>query len=273
VGRFSDPVAISLLRPEERELVRIARAGVAPGRWGALMEYEMLRRTADVMAARTVVIDDAVREAGHPQLVVLGAGLDARAWRMPELAESVVLEVDRPASQHDKQARLGDREPLAASVRFVPVDFTRDDLCAALERAGHESDRPTTWLWGGVVPYLRREEVAATLASLATRSATGSRAVVNYVGRSLVVRPGRMVAAVLTRLAGARSPWADEPWRSTWSPQDMAKLLGQNGFQVLQDTDPDATAAELGLPTRSLTQRHNRVVVAERMPEAEVIRP
>lgn len=264
VGRFSDPVADALLHPDERAAVLTARAGVAPGGWGARIEYEMLRGVAAVMAARTVVIDDVVRAAANPQLVILGAGLDGRAWRMPELAEVVVYEVDRPASQQDKRDRLAGLAHVAGSVVFVPVDLTRDDLSAALPAAGHDATRPTTWLWEGVVPYLTREQVAATLAVLAPLSAPGSRLVVNYVGRSLVAGPGRLVAAVLARLGGRRSPWADEPWRSTWSPEQLSDLVRLHGFHVVRDTDPSVTAAELGLPTRALTQRHNRIAVAER---------
>ena len=53
VGRFSDPVADALLHPDERAAVLTARAGVAPGGWGARIEYEMLRGVAAVMAARS----------------------------------------------------------------------------------------------------------------------------------------------------------------------------------------------------------------------------
>jgi O-methyltransferase involved in polyketide biosynthesis len=39
-----------------------------------------------MMVARTVAIDGAIRTAVSSQVVILGAGLDGRAWRMPELA-------------------------------------------------------------------------------------------------------------------------------------------------------------------------------------------
>lgn len=51
---------------------------------------------------RTAAIDEAVRRSvseGIEQLVLLGAGLDARAWRMPELASITVYELDHPATQ------------------------------------------------------------------------------------------------------------------------------------------------------------------------------
>ena len=117
VGTFSDPVAWHLLDPEERELVEAARRRHAAADGRRRMAYELLWRTGILMVPRTVAIDAAVREHGATQVVVLGAGLDARAWRMPELAGATVVEVDHPASQRDKQRRLGDLTPTARSGR------------------------------------------------------------------------------------------------------------------------------------------------------------
>ena len=81
--------------------------------------------TAEVMVPRTVAIDAAVRTADAPQVVVLGAGLDGRAWRMPELATATVYEVDHPASQEDKRDRTARLTPVAGALHLVPVDFSR----------------------------------------------------------------------------------------------------------------------------------------------------
>ena len=104
-----------------------------------------------------------MRERVTPQVVILGAGLDGRAWRMGELSESDVFEVDHPASQQDKRARAEGMAPVAQDLRYVPVDFGRDDLDRALASHGHRADVPTTWVWEGVVPYLSRAEVEATM--------------------------------------------------------------------------------------------------------------
>ena len=125
-GRFADPVAMALLRDSERVAVRRVREGAGPQGWAERVEFEMVRASAEVIAPRTVAIDDAVRARRVPQLVIVGAGLDDRAWRMPELASADVFEIDHPASQRDKRDRVADLRPLAKSVRFVPVDFTRD---------------------------------------------------------------------------------------------------------------------------------------------------
>jgi O-methyltransferase involved in polyketide biosynthesis len=85
-GRFADPVAMALLRDSERVVVRRVRDGVPPEGWADRVEFEMVRASAEVIVPRTVAIDDAVRARLAPQLVIMGAGLDDRAWRMPELA-------------------------------------------------------------------------------------------------------------------------------------------------------------------------------------------
>jgi methyltransferase (TIGR00027 family) len=131
-GPFSDPTAMSLLHHDERAPVKQVRAGVPPKGWGPRAEYEMVRACAEVMVPRTIVIDDHVRAGRLGQLVVLGAGLDGRAWRLSELTEVDVFEVDHPASQRDKCARIGDLQPVSRSLRYVPVDLVHDPLDVAL---------------------------------------------------------------------------------------------------------------------------------------------
>ena len=98
IGRFRDPVAAHLLRDAERVAIDRARSGATPDSWGERLEARILNLNTTVLVLRTVVIDDAVRAKANPQLVILGAGLDARAYRLPELAEVDVYEVDHPAS-------------------------------------------------------------------------------------------------------------------------------------------------------------------------------
>lgn len=153
-GGFSDPTALVLLPDEARARVERFRAGDKPRGLRGRMMHGYLARQSLNMLARTVAIDEAIVAAAAPQLVILGAGLDGRAWRLPALAEATVFEVDHPDTQRDKRARIAALAPAARDIRFVAVDFTRDDLGRALEQAGHDPARPTTWLWEGVVMYL-----------------------------------------------------------------------------------------------------------------------
>ncbi|GIF71231.1 class I SAM-dependent methyltransferase [Asanoa siamensis] len=261
--RFADPTALPLLRADERVPVAWVRDGAAPRDWQARVAYEGVAAITELMVPRTVAIDDALRAGPLAQVVILGAGLDGRAWRMPELAGGAVFEVDQPASQRDKRDRataLTGRAPA-----FVPVDFRTDDLSRSLAAAGHGRDRPTTWIWEGVVPYLTPADVEATVGALAACSAPGSRLVVNFQLPVPFLRLGFLVARALARSAGRSSVFTREPWRSTWAPTAMATLLGRHGFTVTQDQNVLDVAESLRMPVRhrrALAQ--SQVQVADR---------
>jgi methyltransferase (TIGR00027 family) len=264
-GRFEDPVAELLLRPAERAAVERARASVPPKGWTDRIEFETLRANAEVMAARTVAIDDAIRERPNPQLVVLGAGLDDRAWRMSELAQVDVYEVDQPASQQDKRERAASLQARARSIRFIPLDFGRDSLGPALSVAGHEPELPTTWIWEGVVPYLSPRDVEGTVTVVAQRSAEGSRLVVNYQVPSVWAWVGRVAAAGLAILARRPDPMRHERRRSAWTPSTMSSLLAGHGLAVIRDDDLLTWTERLGTPARHpRSLRNGRVAVADR---------
>lgn len=275
-AHFADPVAVRLLNVEERTPVDEVRANTPPTGWQERTAYESVRACAEVVVPRTVAIDEALRARMTGQLVILGAGLDTRAWRLPELAQTDVWEVDHPASQQDKRARLAKAAPalggpdggdriaaelpvIARSVRFTPVDFAVDDLGAALDAAGHNASAPTTWLWEGVVPYLTHDEVLATVVAIAARSVPGSALVVNYQAPSARAAAGRL----LTRMLGS-SVTAGEPWRSLWRPQRMGALLAEYGLRVVSDETLLALADSFGSPARGRTSlQSGRVAVAE----------
>ena len=206
-----------------------------------------------MMVARTVVIDDTVRETKAPQLVILGAGLDGRAWRMAELRDAIVYEVDHPDSQRVKRARAAPLQLLARELRFVPVDFTRDRLADALAAAGHDPALPTTWIWEGVVMYLERADIAATLGVIGERSAPGSRLVVSYHSPAFAL----WIGALLVRRLG-------EPFRSSFSPAEFRALLAEHGWRVLCDASLPELGPEIFADPaqRRGLMKHSRVATA-----------
>ena len=252
---FSDPTALTLLAEPERHLVTRFRAGEAPRGLTERVRHAHLARESPMMVARTLAIDNAVRSAQTPQLVILGAGLDGRAWRLPGLEDSVVFEVDHPASQRDKRSRAESLKPAAREVRFVPVDFARDDLAGALAAAGHDARRPTTWVWEGVVMYLHRRDIEATLRVIQARSSRGSRLIIAYHQPALML----LAIAVIVRGLG-------EPIRSVFTPRQMRALLARHGFEVRSDDGVPAIGATLSRDVAQATRlmKHLRVVIADR---------
>ena len=225
VPDFHDPTARVFLNDKgKRSLAKTEQAARGGKR---AIGLEMARVAADLIALRTKAIDRAVRDAvagGATQLVILGAGYDGRAWRMPELAGVRVFEVDHPATQRDKRAHLPELPPAVGIVSFVPIDFERESLDAVLERAGHDRSSPTCWIWEGVVMYLTRDAMRATLRGIAGRTAPGSTLIVNY---HTVHR--RLFARLVFRLIG-------EPQISAWTPEEMAADLRSVGFLVREDS-------------------------------------
>jgi methyltransferase (TIGR00027 family) len=255
VAAFRDPVALALLPDESRARVERARAGVPPVGRRERLERAFMEQRAHMMVARTVEIDAAVREAPTPQVVILGAGLDGRAWRMQELGDRVVFEVDHPDSQRDKRARVASLPAVAKEVRFVGVDFARDDLEGRLQAAGHDPAVPTTWIWEGVVMYLAAAEIRATLAVVQRRSPAGSRLVVAYFQPAMLLW---FVRLFLARVG--------EPLRSTHTAAQMADLLAAFGFRVGRDVDLLTVASALGVgdPKAMRRMRHLRIATADR---------
>ncbi len=252
---FSDPTALGLLPMEAAREVRAALEGKPVRGIKRNITRAHLKRNGLVQAARTVAVDDAVKGTSSRQLVILGAGLDGRAWRMPELSEVSVFEVDHPDTQRAKREAVGELEQRAREVHFVAVDFTRDDLNERLEAAGHDSAAPTTWIWEGVVMYLTPNQVEATLSVIHDRSAPGSRLIIVYHRPAWVLK---LVNLFVARLG--------EPFRSTYTPSAMSVLLAQHGFRVTEDRSAaevgEGLSAEVGRATRFAT--HLGIVVADR---------
>ena len=225
VSDFQDPTARVFLTEKGKRSFSKAELRARTGKHG--IAANAARAMADMIALRTAAIDVAVRDAiaaGARQLVILGAGYDGRAWRMSELAGVKVFEVDHPATQRDKRAHLTELPSPKGILTFVSVNFETESLDTALQRAGHDRSSPTCWIWEGVVMYLRRDAMRATLASIAKRSAPGSTLIVNY---HTIHR--RFFARLMFRLIG-------EPQISAWSPEEMAADLRSVGFVVREDS-------------------------------------
>jgi len=175
---------------------------------------------------RTVILDRALSTGPTPeQLVILGAGLDSRAWRLDSLKDTVVFEVDYPSTQAWKRARSAAVPYKAKDVRFVAMDFGRDRLRPLIQGAGFDPGKRTFWLWEGVTMYLRPEEVAANLGAFAALSAPGSRIALTYLRR----KNGRVPRSLFLAMMG-------EPVRSAFDPAQMTELAQSHGWRLMSDT-------------------------------------
>jgi methyltransferase (TIGR00027 family) len=171
---------------------------------------------------------------------------------MPELADSTVFEVDHASTQRYKRARLEGLEPKARDVRFVSVDFERDDLTERLEQAGHDASARTTWIWEGVTMYLTPPAIASTLSAIRARSAIGSTLVMTYgtpgdgeAGTNRGWIPRRVLVHWLA-LPFLRA--IGEPMHGLMSVESVQRLLMTHGFEVKDDARCFELAKRMGLP-------------------------
>ncbi len=216
------------------------------------------------MQVRTKAIDDALidfAEGGGEQVVILGAGFDARAVRL-SLEGVRFIEVDHPATQGRKQTVLAEAGANSGA-RYLAWDFERDpltDLPTRLREVGHDRSRATFVIWEGVTMYLSPEALASSVEAIAAFSAPGSRLAFNYVRRDLVDRPGPLTRAVAAVVRGV-----GEPFRSGFDPDELPAWLGSRGFSLRSDDD-FATLAQRMLPTpwSEMIREGRRLAVAER---------
>ena len=218
-------------------LTLVFRLATLPGGVGFVSSF-IDRRWPGVrssVVARTRLIDDvlgAALDKGIEQLVILGAGFDSRAYRMARLGSIDVFEVDHPNTQAAKQGVLRRLfSTLPRHVRFVAVDFTRDDLMSAMCAAGYRVSARTFILWEGVTNYLSEDAVDSTL-RWCSRSSAGTLLLFTYVHRDILIRPGAFVG---TKNLFASLDKAGERFTFGMEPSQVPRYLAERGLSLERD--------------------------------------
>jgi methyltransferase (TIGR00027 family) len=220
---FRDPFASRIL--DARMLATLDEMAADPS----------LRPMRLFVAARSRFSEDALGASvarGVRQVVVLGAGLDTFSLRNPFAGQGVrVFEVDFPATQQWKREQLNQAAlALPGWLSFAPVDFERQSIAEGLAQSGFRVDQPAFFQWLGVVPYLTRQAISDTLDFIA--GIPRSEFVFDYAEPFENYPPDRRghIIGVAER-AAARG----EPWLSHFDPAELAKLLYDKGFALVED--------------------------------------
>jgi methyltransferase (TIGR00027 family) len=241
---FEDPYAIPLLSGKLKALAKGAQIPGLGRSVRAFLDFGWpYTRSSGVV--RTRLIDDLVRDsirAGIRQFVVLGAGFDSRAFRLPEVQGIPIFEVDHPATQRAKRARMRPTlQHLPGNVHFVEVDFEKDNLELKLRDAGFDENVPAVVLWEGVVSYLSEPAVNANLLLLSRLLAPDSRLILTYVHK------GALDGSATFQGSRRWSSWvkrSGEPFIFGFDPAALACALSQFGFRLESDVST-ADAAKL----------------------------
>ncbi|BCQ10412.1 putative S-adenosyl-L-methionine-dependent methyltransferase [Mycobacterium heckeshornense] len=248
---INDPFAEPLVRAVGIDLfTRLASGELTPA---DLEDGAGANRMADNMAVRTKFFDEFFLDAtnaGITQAVILAAGLDSRAYRLPWPAGTTVYEIDQPQVIEFKSRTLAELgvKPTAFR-RAVAIDL-RDDWPTALRAAGFDPDKPTAWSAEGLLGYLPPEAQDRLLDTITTLSAPGSR-IATESG------PNRDPAAVERMKERMRT--ISQRWREHGLDLDMTELiyfgdrneaaqyLADHGWQLTGTSIRDLFAAN-GLP-------------------------
>ena len=215
------------------------------------------RLAAEGMAVRTRHFDKLFGDAaaaGVRQAVILAAGLDARAYRLPWPDGTVVYEVDQPEVIEFKSRTLADlgAEPTATR-RAVAMDL-REDWPKALVDNGFDPEEPTAWIAEGLLIYLPPEAQDKLFDTITALSAPGSSLAterVHDVGAFVSGRP-KQLAEKMKELGseismedlvyqGARTNVVEHLTKLGWtvSEQTSEEAHAANGFEL-----PDSEATE-----------------------------
>jgi methyltransferase (TIGR00027 family) len=256
---IEDPFAAPLVRAVGMDVYTRLVNGEIPVDEDSEFDPERMARG---MAVRTRFYDrhftDAT-ESGIRQVVILAAGLDARAYRLPWPAGTVVYEVDMPEVIEFKTSTLANFGAVpTAERRTVAVDL-RDDWPAALREAGFDSHASAVWSAEGLLVYLPSGAQDALFDHITELSAAGSRLACEFVPDTAIFAhgPWREHHARMAELGfdidfnelvyhGERSHIIEHLTRDGWqvSHRTVAQLHAANGF-VYPDDEVAAAFADV----------------------------
>ncbi|MDX8037549.1 SAM-dependent methyltransferase [Lentzea sp. BCCO 10_0856] len=193
---------------------------------------------AEFMAVRTRFYDDFLLSSGATQVVVLAAGLDARAFRLSWPSGVRLFELDLPELLDFKERLVTDTGLTTTCSRVVvPVDL-RTDWTTALTAAGFSASSPTAWIAEGLLQYLTEADRRRLLDTISALSVPGSRFAFDHMDTSADDRE-----SVVDTLARIRDMGAE----FVATVDDPALWLAAHGWAVTTDRVP-ALAVTYGRP-------------------------
>lgn len=190
------------------------------------------RARASIVSRARFIEDLVVEQAGHgvDQYVILGAGLDTFAWRRSDIASRLrVFEVDQPGPQAWKRQRLMELGfGIPEWLRLVPVDFEAGgSWWERLAAAGFETGQSAIVASTGVIMYLTRDAIAATLRQIAALAPGSTLAMTFMLPLELIEPEERLSRQATEKQARA----AGTPFLSFFTPPEMLALAREAGFK------------------------------------------
>lgn len=143
---------------------------------------------ANLVTNRTGYFDSIIDKAkdNAEQFVLMGAGLDTRAYNDLKNSGLTIFELDQAVTQQLKRQSLQKAGIDTAHVTFVETNFSQEDWFDALIETGYDASKRTIFLWEGVTLYLGKKSVRNTLRTVKANTVEGSVLVADIYARSFV---------------------------------------------------------------------------------------
>lgn len=189
--------------------------------------------------SRTKYIDDLLETAIHAgvdQVIILGAGYDTRALRLPFLKKTKVIEIDHPNTSKYKIALLKSARAMNANVSYHQIDFDVQKLEDVIGTTGLDINSPAAVIWEGVTNYLTSAAIDATFTFL-SRLAAGSYVIFTYIDR-LVLESPRSYAGAETVMKHLNE--LQENWRFGFAPSELRQYLAKFRYTLIEDNGADS---------------------------------
>ena len=188
--------------------------------------------------ACTKHIDGILQKAagnGLQQVVIIGAGLDSRAYRFNKQMPNIrFFEVDLPAAVAQKkelvQAAVG-KPP--TTVSYVSVDYRNGGIDGALKRVGYDRKQKTLFICEGVTRYVDAATVDRTLQFIAKNAAAGSELVFDYIPHDIA--SGDFSKMKWARFQAVRMAAYGHPWKFGIAEDKAGEFVTSRGFGVVSD--------------------------------------
>jgi methyltransferase (TIGR00027 family) len=172
---------------------------------------------------------------GLEQVVIIGAGLDSRAYRFQQQMPGVrFFEVDLPATvARKKELILAAVGKIPTTVAYVPADYRNGKMDRALKNAGYDRKRMTLYIWEGATRYIDAAAVNRTMQFIAQNAAPGSELVFDYIPDDIA--RGDFSKIPWARFQAVRMTAYGHPWKFGIAKDKAGEFVTSRGFGVISD--------------------------------------
>lgn len=175
------------------------------------------------MICRTRYFDEKTQQSinnGVKNVVIIGAGLDTRAYRLQGIEQCQVFELDNVAMSTYKQKTLNSIGHVNQQhVTYLSINFDTQTLQSVLSQQGFDATQKTLFIWEGISQYRSAEQVDEILSFIAT-CASGSELLMTYIIKQAITGNNAKVG-----------------WQFALEPKQVEPLLAKHKLTLQQDID------------------------------------